>query len=418
MAESEQERRRISRERAAELDRIAHRFMEARRRIPTGFGQAATIARTRQRILEVLGGTARDWDDWRWQLRHRVEDAETLGRILDLDADDRRDIEEVGRRFRWGVSPHYLSLVDPEDRACPIWRQMIPSVEELALTGEPDFSGEEYTSPVRAVVRWYPDRVQFNVTNICSAFCRHCLRRRKIGDVDEPAPVADIEEGLAYIRAHPEIRDVLYTGGDPLTFGDDKLDGLLDELDAIEHVQIKRLGSRMPLTVPQRITPELCEMLASHHPLYLNTQFNHPKEVTPEAADAVDRLTRAGIPVGNQAVLLRGVNDDPDVMKLLNQELLRIRVRPYYLYHCQGTIGIAHHRTPVETGIEILEQLRGYTSGMAVPQYIVTPAGLGKTPLAPMYRISSGTDFVTLRNWEGRPYHYDNPRCVHEDGDR
>ena len=224
---------------------------------------------------------------------------------------------------------------------------MIPSIEELAMTGVPDFSGEEYSSPTRALVRWYPDRVIIYSTNICSSFCRHCLRRRHIGGVDKPTPEEDIHEALDYLRDNPEIRDVLYTGGDPLTFGDDKVDWLLGELGKVESVEIKRIGSRMPVTVPQRITPQLCKVLARHHPLYINLQFNHPKEITPEAAEACARLADAGIPLGNQTVLLRGVNDDPHVMKALCHELLKIRVKPYYIYHCQGTIGIEHLRTPV-----------------------------------------------------------------------
>jgi len=410
MTKNSEDKRRISQERAAKLKEIAREYIEARKTIPTGFKRAADILENKHRIMQVLSATKENWNSWHWQLSNRVGDSDTLGQIFDLTEKEKHDIDEVGVRFRWGVSPHYLSLMDRTDRDCPVWRQMIPSAEELALTGNPDFSGEEYTSPVKAVVRWYPDRVQFNTTNICSAFCRHCLRRRRIGGIDKPAPDVDIQEGLDYIRANPEIRDVLFTGGDPLTFSDEKLDWLLSELDSIEHVEIKRLGSRMPVTVPQRITPDLCKMLSRHHPLYFNNHFNHPMEVTADSAEACDRLTRAGIPIGNQTVLLRGVKDDPHVMKALNHELLKIRVRPYYIYHCQGTIGIAHHRTTVEKGIEIMENLRGYTSGMAVPDYIITPAGLGKTPLAPNYQISAGEGWIWLRNWEGRSYKYDNPQ--------
>jgi lysine 2,3-aminomutase len=412
LTDSKADARTVSLEKAAVFKEYAQEYLEARKIIPTGFTHADEIRKTRGRILEVLGGTEADWDSWRWQLQHRVTDSKVLGQIFGLDEKQMADIDAVSEKFRWGVAPHYLSLMSPGkgEKKCPIWRQMIPSIEELAMTGEPDFSGETYTAPTKAMVRWYPDRVTIRTTNLCSSFCRHCLRRRHIGEVDQPTPEADILEALDYIRANPEIRDVLYTGGDPLTFSDEKVDWMLTELGKIETVEIKRIGSRMPVTVPQRITPELCEILARHAPLYINVQFNHPKEVTPEAAKACERLARAGVPLGNQSVLLRGVNDDHHVMKVLNHELLKIRVRPYYIYHCQGTIGIAHLRTPVETGIEILENLRGFTSGLAVPDYIITPSGLGKTPLAPSYQISAGDGWVWLRNWEGRAYKYDNPR--------
>ncbi|MFC1610497.1 KamA family radical SAM protein [Myxococcota bacterium] len=400
----------VSQKKAAKFKELAQDYLKARKHIPTGHTHADEIQRTKRRILEVLGGTDEDWNDWHWQLRNRIGDAQTLGKIFDLTEKEMADITKVEAQFRWGVSPHYASLMNPSQGVCPIWRQMIPSIEELAMTGIPDFSGEEFTSPAKALVRWYPDRVTIYSTNLCSSFCRHCLRRRHFGEVDKPTPDADILEALDYIRANPEIRDVLYTGGDPLTFGDDKVDWLLTELGKIEHVEIKRIGSRMPVTVPQRITPQLCEILAKHHPLYINVHFNHPKEVTPEAARACDMLARAGVPLGNQTVLMNGVNDNHHVMKVLSHELLKIRVRPYYIYHCQGTLGIAHLRTPVETGIEIVENLRGYTSGLGVPSYIITPAGLGKTPLAPSYQISAGDGFVWLRNWEGRAYKYDNPQ--------
>ncbi len=390
----------------------AHRFMAAREKIPTGTTRAGEIAENKARIMEVLGGTEEDWADWHWQLRHRIDTVEVLAQVLDLSKQELQNIDKVGEQFRWGFSPHYASLMSRDDAGCPVRLQMVPEIDELAMTGIPDFSGEEYTSPAPASVRWYPDRSIIYSTNICSAFCRHCLRRRHIGEVDQPSPEGDLEAAFAYLRKNEEIRDVLITGGDPLTYSDDKLDWMLTELDKIPHIEIKRLGSKMPITVPQRITPELCEMLSRHHPLYINVQVNHPREITADTARACDLLTRAGIPLGNQSVLLRRINDDPDVIKVLNHELLKIRVKPYYLYHCQGTIGIAHFRTPVERGIEIVENLRGFTSGMAVPSFIITPAGLGKTPLAPQYQISSGDGFVTLRNWEGTVYKYDNPPPV------
>jgi lysine 2,3-aminomutase len=391
------------------LDDYAEQFLEARQKIPTGFKQAEAIEENRRRIQRILGATDRDWSDWRWQLRNRISGVDLLERILNLTEQEKADIEEVGAKFRWAFTPYYASLMDPDDGSCPVRRQMIPDVQELDMTGRPDFSGEAYTSPAPKLVRWYPDRVAVNTTNICAGFCRHCLRRRFIGETDTVTKDEDLMAALDYIRRHEGIRDVLFTGGDPLTFTDEKVDWLLTELGRIEHVEIKRLGTRLPITMPQRIDAALCDMLSKHHPLYVNIQVNHPKEITKDAARACDLLSRAGIPLGNQSVLLRGINDDADVMKVLSHELLKIRVRPYYIYHCQGTIGIAHLRTPVETGMEIMENLRGFTSGLAVPSYIITPSVLGKTPLAPQYQVSDGPGYLLLRNWEGIVYEYGNP---------
>jgi lysine 2,3-aminomutase len=391
------------------LDDYAREFLEVRERIPTGFKKAEAIEENQERIKRILGATEKDWADWRWQLRNRISDVDVLEQILNLTEEERADIAQVGTKFRWAFTPYYASLMDPDDSRCPVRRQMIPDIRELDMTGRLDFSGEAYTSPTPKLVRWYPDRVAVNTTNICAGFCRHCLRRRFIGETDTVTTDEHLMAALDYIRQHKGIRDVLFTGGDPLTFTDEKVDWLLTELGRIEHVEIKRLGTRLPVTMPQRIDAQLCDMLSKHHPLYVNIQVNHPKEVTREAARACDLLSQVGIPLGNQSVLLRGINDDPNVMKVLSHELLKIRVRPYYIYHCQGTIGIAHLRTPVETGIEIMENLRGFTSGLAVPSYIITPSVLGKTPLAPQYQVSDGPGYLLLRNWEGIVYEYENP---------
>jgi len=391
------------------LDALAQEFLEAKGRVPTGSAHAAAIEENRERIQSVLGATDDDWSDWRWQLRNRISGVDLLEKILNLTDQEKADIQKVGTKFRWAFTPYYASLMDPDDSSCPIRRQMIPDVRELDMTGRSDFSGEAYTSPTPKLVRWYPDRVAVNTTNICAGFCRHCLRRRFIGETDTVTEEEDLVAALDYIRQHQGIRDVLFTGGDPLTFSDEKVDWLLTELGKIEHVEIKRLGTRLPITMPQRIDAKLCDMLSKHHPLYVNIQANHPKEITEDAARACDLMSRAGIPVGNQSVLLRGINDDPNVMKVLSHELLKIRVKPYYIYHCQGTIGIAHLRTPVETGIEIMENLRGFTSGLAIPTYIITPSVLGKTPLEPRYQVSEGEGYVLLRNWEGIVYRYENP---------
>jgi lysine 2,3-aminomutase len=394
---------------AEQFKQYAVDYLEARKGVPTGLQQSETIHRQRERIQKVLKASEEDWANWKWQLANRITRAEVLENIIPLTPKQRKDFTAIQERFRWAFTPYMASLMDPEDENCPVRKQMLPDIREMALTGVADFSGEEYSSPVDNMVRWYPDRVAVHVTNICAGFCRHCLRRRKIGEVDRPTPDANLQEIFSYLRDNPEIRDVLLTGGDPFTFSTSTLDRMLSELDAIEHVEIKRIGSRVPVVLPQRVDDELCRMLARHHPLFLNIQVNHPKEITPDTVVALDRLSRAGIPLGNQSVLLRGINDSPVVIKALNHELLKVRVRPYYLYHCQGTLGTEHFRTPVETGIEILEQLRGFTSGLAVPDYIITPSGYGKTPLAPQYQISSGQGYLLLRNWEGIPYRYENP---------
>ena len=401
-----------------DLKAYAQDYLQAKKNMATYSAKADEIEASKQKIMKVFNATNEDWKSWQWQLNHRINDVETLGKIINLNVEERKDLEHIASKFRWGFSPYLASLMDPNDENCPVRKQMIPTIEEMSMTGVPDFSGEEYNKPAPNLVRWYPDRVIIYITNICAGFCRHCLRRRHIGEVDKAIPFDEFKPALKYIRENPEIRDVLLTGGDPLTYPDNKIDSLLTELDNIDSVEIKRIGSRMPVVVPQRITPELCEMLGKHHPLYINIQVNHPKEITPELAKAVDMLTKAGISVGNQTVLLKGINDDKHIIKCLNHELLRIRVRPYYIYHCQGTIGIEHFRTPVEKGIEILENLRGFTSGLAVPEYIITPSGLGKTPLSPQYQVSAGEDHLILRNWEGKTYKYHNPKCTCEPDNR
>ena len=384
--------------------------MKAKDRIPTGYKLEHEIEKNKEKIKKLLGATEADWTTWQWQIGHQINHLEIVEQIIELTEDEKEVIRHVGTIYRWAVSPYFASLMSPDDRACPIRLQAVPSIKEIEGTGVPDFTGEEHSSPAPAVVRWYPDRVIIYTSNRCGSFCRHCLRRRLIAEIDKKTPQRDLDKALEYVRENREIRDVLLTGGDPLTLSDDEVDWLLSELDDIKHVEIKRIGSRTPCTLPQRITDHLCSMLQRHHPLYVNVQFNHPKEITKTSAKACDMLSRAGIPLGNQTVLLKGVNDDPNVMKLLCQELLRIRVRPYYIYHCEGTVGISHFRTPVEKGIEIMENLRGYTSGLAVPQYIVSaPGSLGKTPLGPQYLISSGEGYVLLRNWEGKAFRYVNP---------
>lgn len=410
MGPSDNEKRQAALDRAGELKSRIEEYREASKNIPTGFKLEAEYKTRKEKILAYFGAGEEDWNDWHWQMRNRVSDVETLQKFFTLTGEEVKQLKEVSDKFRWAVSPHYLSLMDPEDPNCPVRMQGIPSILELQdTTGKDDPMGEEFTSPAPRVTRRYADRLIINVTNQCAMFCRHCQRRRNIGEVDTPAPVKEIEAAIDYIRSCPEIRDVLITGGDPLTLADDRLDWILSELDKIEHVEIKRIGSRTPVTMPQRITPELCNMLEKHHPLYLNTHFNHPKEVTRESLRATRLLAKAGIQLGNQAVLLKGINNDKHVMKKLNHELLKIHVRPYYIFHAKSVKGTSHFIPTVQEGLEIMEHLRGYTSGLAIPWYIMNaPGGAGKTPLVPQYLLSMGKDYVMIRTWEGKVFRCPN----------
>jgi lysine 2,3-aminomutase len=300
--------------------------------------------------------------------------------------------------------------MDPGDRTCPIFRQCVPTIQEYMGEETEDHYAIVYNSPAPLITRLYADRIIINVTNMCAMFCRHCLRKKDISLKDMVYPRDDVQAALDYVAECPEIRDVLLTGGDALALPDDYIDWILTELERIPHIEIKRLGSRMIVTLPQRVTPELCQMLAKHKPVYLNTQFNHPLEVTPESEAAVDRLIQAGVLVGNQSVLLRGINNDKNVMKKLAHELLRIRVRPYYIFNCKKLEGIRHFRAPVADGLNIIENLRGYTSGLAVPTFIITaPEGKGKTPMAPTYLLNYNRNGKLLfRTWAGQVCEYED----------
>ncbi|HBT46605.1 MAG TPA: lysine 2,3-aminomutase, partial [Peptococcaceae bacterium] len=348
---SQEEKRVIALRRAAELKERIKDYLEAKETIPSGLEAKEEIAARRKRIMAYFGITEKEWQDWRWQLQHRITDVKVLRELIPLTPEEEKAIEAVQKVYRWAVSPYYLSFMsDAPD--CAVRRQALPSRLELEdQHGIPDPMAEELTSPAPCITRRYPDRLIINVTNQCAMYCRHCQRRRNIGEVDRSRSRQELEQALEYIRANPEIRDVLVTGGDALMLSDGMLDWLLTELDRIPHVEIKRLGTRVPVTLPQRITPELCAVLAKHPPLYLNTQFNHPREITEEAKEACDRLVRAGVVLGNQAVLLRGVNNHPFIMRKLNQELLKIRVRPYYLFHAKPVRGTTHFITSIKEGI-------------------------------------------------------------------
>lgn len=407
-----EEKQQISIQRALELKSRIEDYLEARTRIPSGRDLEEELAQRKAKILKLLGGTESDWQDWKWQMANRITEVELLAEVLELSQQEIEEIREVGQKFRWAISPYYLSLIKPGDPTDPVRLQSIPQPAELAPgSGEDDPMGEEFTNPAPRITRRYPDRLIINVTNVCAMYCRHCQRRRNIGETDRHSPTADLEAALDYIRQHPEIRDVLITGGDSLMLSDEKIDWLLTELDHIPHVEIKRLGTRVLVTLPQRITDELCAVLAKHPPLYLNTQFNHPQELTREAVEAAERLVRAGVVLGNQAVLLKNVNNDKHVMKKLNHELLKARIRPYYIFHAKEVTGTRHFITPIEDGLEIMEYLRGYTSGLAIPTYIINaPKGYGKTPMLPEYLVSMEKDKVYIRTWEKRIMEYPNHR--------
>jgi len=350
-----------------------------------------------------------DWTDWGWQMRHRIRSAAELSHWIDSTDDERNAIEALAQRFRFQITPYYASLMERDDPNCPVRLQVVPRGAELDdPLGLPDPLDEVAHSPVKNVVRVYPDRVAFCVNNECALYCRYCLRKRLVGEPEWAMKKRELGEAIAWIREHTEIRDVLLTGGDPLVFSDDRLGWLLEELRRIPHVQILRLGTRLPVTLPFRVTGALCRLLEDFHPLWVNTHFNHPKELTAEAAAACDRLTRAGIPVGNQSVLLRGVNDDVATMKALCEGLVRMRVRPYYVYQAQVLEGTAHFRVPVETGIEIFRALRGRTSGFAIPLYVLdTP--YGKVPLTYPYLRGREGDEIVVESFDGRLWREPNP---------
>jgi lysine 2,3-aminomutase len=352
------------------------------------------------------------WNDWHWQQRERVTRLDQLERVLHVTPDERRAAVETEAEFQMGITPYYAALMDPDDPSCPIRLQSVPTLGETIISASDleDPLAEERDMPTPGITHRYPDRVLFYTTHNCPVYCRHCTRKRKVADPTSAAAKRQIEDSLAYIARHPEIRDVVISGGDPLSLSDERLDYILGRLRAIPHVDIFRLGTRNLVTLPQRVTDEFVRMLREHHPVYVNTHFNHPKECTAEAFEAARRIADAGCPIGNQMVLLKGVNDDPAVVKELNHKLLLMRIRPYYIYQCDLARGIGHFRTPVETGIEIIEKLRGHTSGLAVPQFVVdAPNGGGKIPVNPNYVVRREGKRWILRNYAGKEYEYLEP---------
>lgn len=352
------------------------------------------------------------WNDWHWQFNNRIENATELSKYIDLSEEEKESIDKCLSTYRMAITPYYLSLIDRDDPFDPIRKQAIPTDKELYFAPEDqrDPLHEDSNSPCTGLTHRYPDRVLFLVTNQCSMYCRHCTRRRFSGQNDTALTKCQIDASIEYIKAHEEVRDVLVSGGDPMTLSDDVLEYILSELHAIEHVEIIRIGTRTPVVMPQRITPELCNMLKKYHPLWVNVQFNHPNEITEESTAACARLADAGIPLGNQSVLLNGVNDCVHIMRKLVRKLVQIRVRPYYIYQCDLSLGLSHFRTSVAKGMEVMEGLQGHTTGFAVPMYVIdAPGGGGKIPIIPNHIVSQGHRKYILRNFEGRITTYVEP---------
>ncbi|WP_320006366.1 lysine 2,3-aminomutase [Maridesulfovibrio sp.] len=356
-----------------------------------------------------------DWTDWKWHIRNTIKTVSGFEKTLGIKFSDaeRKKHEMTLRKFPLAITPYYLSLIDVDDyENDPVFLQSFPSPEELKIErcDMTDPLHEDEDSPVPGITHRYPDRVLFHISNLCSMYCRHCTRKRKVGDQDSVPSRSQLEQGIEYIRNTPQVRDVLLSGGDPFMLSDEKLDWILTKVGEIEHVEVIRIGTRMPVVLPYRVTDDLVNMLKKHHPLWINTHFNHPREVTDSSRRALAKLADAGIPLGNQSVLLAGVNDCPRLIKALNQKLVKNRVRPYYLYQCDLSEGLSHFRTPVGKGIEILESLRGHTSGFSVPTYVVdAPGGGGKIPVMPNYIVSWATNKVVLRNYEGVITTYTEP---------
>lgn len=356
--------------------------------------------------------TQAEWQDWHWQVKNRITDVDTLQQIIHLTADEEAGVKQCLKSLRMAITPYFALLMDPDYPKCPIRMQAVPTSKELSK-GPYDMDDplhEDTDSPTPGLTHRYPDRVLFLITDQCSMYCRHCTRRRYAGGLDQARSQADIDAGIEYIRRTPAVRDVLLSGGDALLMSDEKLEYIIKSLRNIPHVEIIRIGTRTPVVMPQRITDNLVNMLKKYHPIWLNTQFNHPKELTPETEQALARMADAGIPLGNQSVLLRDINDCPYIMKTLVHKLVKARVRPYYIYQCDLSSGIGHFRTTVDKGIEIIELLRGHTSGYAVPTYVVdAPGGGGKIPINPQYLISRVGNKIILRNYEGVITSYAQP---------
>jgi lysine 2,3-aminomutase len=352
------------------------------------------------------------WDDWKWQFRNRITNIERLAQFIPLSPEEQAQLKLVTMRYPLSVTPYYLSLINPDDPDDPIRKQAIPSALEMTMSsmGIEDPLGEKTDTVVPGLVHRYPDRVLMVLTDICPMFCRHCTRKREWRNGGWVQSPAEVEAMLNYISQHESVRDVIISGGDPLTLSTHRLEDIIIRIRDIKHIEIIRIGTRFPVVLPQRIDRELCTMLAKYGPIWLNTHFNHIREITPEAAGACDRLLRSGVPVNNQSVLLRGINDSVKAQTELCHGLLKIKVRPYYLFQCDEVQGTEHLRTPVDDGIKIIEGMRGHTSGLAIPNFVVDlPQGGGKVPLQPNYILAQTESELLLRNYKGRIFRYRNP---------
>ena len=359
------------------------------------------------------------WNDWKWHFRNRITSVERLSQLIPLSAEEQAQIRLVTERYPLAITPYYLSLINPDDPDDPIRKQSIPSLPEITMSamGLEDPLGEKEDSVVPGLVHRYPDRALMVLTDICPMLCRHCTRKREWRHGGWVRPLAEIEAMLDYLRRNPQIRDVILSGGDPLTLSTRHLEEIISRIRQIEHIEIIRIGSRYPVVLPQRIDDELCAMLSRYGPIWLNTHFNHPREITPEAAAACDRLLRSGVPVNNQTVLLRGINNSVATMTKLCHGLLKSKVRPYYLFQCDEVQGTEHLRTSVEEGIGIIEGMRGHTSGLAIPTFVVDLVqGGGKVPLQPNYALSMSQDELLLKNYEGQVFRYRNPNSQDRQG--
>jgi len=350
-----------------------------------------------------------DWEDWHWQLKHRIRSKEELSQIVKLTPEEEEGMKKASGRLSLAITPYWATLIDPEEPACPLRRQAVPVISESIIGPHEmaDPCAEDRDSPAPHLVHRYPDRVLLLATEHCAMYCRHCTRRRLVGEHEVSNSPSRFDAAIDYIKSNRKVRDVLISGGDPFVLEDEEIEGLIQKIRSISHVEFLRLGTRVPVTLPQRITPELVSMLKKYSPMWISIHFNHPKEITKRCKIACDMLSDAGIPLGSQTVLLKGINDRPFIMKKLMHDLLQIRVRPYYIYQCDPVKGTQHFRTPVAVGINIIEKLRGHTSGYAVPIYVIDgPGGGGKIPIGPNYILSQAKGKYVLRNYKGKIYTY------------
>lgn len=395
--------------RAKDLDYISNANNKEKNAIISGLDKEAveSCEKRKQQILNYFNAIEEDWNNFSWQMAHRICDANTLMNIFNLNDKIVKELIIIGNKYRWSISPYYLSLMNINDVNDEICKIALPNILELDNSGESDPMAEEYTNPAESITRRYPDRVIINVTNVCGMYCRFCQRRRNIGEKDLCKSREQMQLAINYIESNKNIRDVLITGGDPLTLSTYELENIISKLRAIKHVEIIRIGTRIPVTLPQRVDNKLVNMLAKYHPVYINLHFNNPREITPTSKNAIEKLANAGIPLGNQMVLLNGVNNNKYTVLKLNQELLKIRVKPYYIFHPKKVIGTAHFHCSIDEGLEIMDFLRGNTSGLAIPTYILNASkGLGKIPLLnqKFKKIEDGK--FELITWENKKILY------------